>query len=83
MKEVLRRGARYAYHNKDDHEYNQEQLEIARRTKVTSPSAYTTRHGPVVGSQRVMHLTSNKNKREGPETSSWGCLSARSTPLVD
>ncbi|RMX77277.1 hypothetical protein D0869_10017 [Hortaea werneckii] len=84
MKEVLRRGARNAYHNKDDHEHNQEQLEVVRRTKATSTTpVYTTRHGPVVGSQRVMQLAPNRVKREGSGTSSWGCLSASSAPLVD
>lgn len=83
MKEVLRRGARNAYHNKDDHEHNQEQLEVARRTKATSPLVYTTRHGPVVGSQRVMQLAPNRVKRKVSGTSSWGCLSARPASLVD
>ncbi|RMX94067.1 hypothetical protein D0868_12503 [Hortaea werneckii] len=83
LTKLLRRGARNAYHNKDDHEHNQEQLEVARRTKVTSTTVYTTRDGPVLGSQSVMQLAPNKVKREGSGTPSWGCLSAKSTPLVD
>ncbi|RMZ04628.1 hypothetical protein D0864_02687 [Hortaea werneckii] len=53
MKEVLRRDVRNAYHNRDDHEHNQEQLEVARRStaKVTSTTGYTARDGPVLGSQ--------------------------------
>ncbi|RMY90971.1 hypothetical protein D0862_09849 [Hortaea werneckii] len=83
MREVLRRDARNAYQNKDDHEHHQEQLEAARRTEFTSTTIYTTRDGPMLGSQSVMQLTPNKVKREGSKTSSWGRLSAKSTSLVD
>ncbi|KAI7088107.1 hypothetical protein KC356_g3632 [Hortaea werneckii] len=81
MKEVLRRDARNAYHNKDDHEHNQEQLEIARSrmAKVTSTTGYTIRDGPVLGSQSVMQLARGRVKRKGSGISSWGRLSARST----
>lgn len=86
MKEVLRRDARNAYHNRDDHEHNQEQLEVARKStaKVTSTTAvYTTRDGPVRGSQSVMQFARRGVKRGGSGISSWGSLSARSSPLVD
>ncbi|RMZ16597.1 hypothetical protein D0860_00952 [Hortaea werneckii] len=79
---VLRRDARNAYHNRDDHEHNQEQLEVARRStaKVTSTTAvYTTRDGPVRGSQGVMQFARSGVKRKGPGMSRWGSLSARST----
>ncbi|RMY55466.1 hypothetical protein D0863_13297 [Hortaea werneckii] len=81
MEEVLRRDARNAYHNRDDHEHNQEQLEVARRStaKVTSTTGYTTRDGPVLGTQRVMQFARSGVKRKGSGMSRWGSLSARST----
>ncbi|RMZ19383.1 hypothetical protein D0859_16625 [Hortaea werneckii] len=73
--------AQQAQQPSDDHEHNQEQLEVARRStaKVTSTTGYTTRDGPLLGSQSVMQLARSRVKRKGSGISSWGRLSARST----